>query len=98
MPKFPNPLRSPLVRTAALSCVATLAVIGGAVLAGVTPAAAAEAARSVETEVVLFVVPLVALMAAITVLALRMTLRGGVPGAVQPAAARPLRAWASARR
>lgn len=97
MPRFPNPFRSRLVRTATLACAATLAVIGGAALAGVTPATAAEAARAVETEVILFVVPLVALMAAITTLALRMTLRGGMPGGDQPAS-RPLHAWSASRR
>lgn len=93
MPLIRAILATPLLRAAVISGGITLVLAAIAGFSGITPASAAEAARVVDTEVIVFLVPLVALMAAITVQALRMTLSGTGPGDAVPATVRAPRAW-----
>lgn len=89
MPVYRAILARPLFRNATISGGITVMLAAAASFAGVTPADAAEAARLVDTEVIVFLVPLIALMAAITVQALRMTVGGARPDDAVPATRRP---------
>jgi predicted membrane protein len=91
MPLIRAILTSRLLRTATISGGITVVLAAIAAFSGITPASASEAARVVDTEVIVFLVPLVALMAAITAQALRMTLGGTRPDDAMPA--RAPRAW-----
>lgn len=75
--------------TAIAGLAATLAL-----MAGVTPATAANLASQPDTQIAVFMVPLTILVAAIMFEVARFALRGNLPAAV-PAPRRPSRHWPS---
>lgn len=81
-----------LYAAATTAFVASAAVL--ALMAGVTPAAAANLASQPDTQIAVFMVPLTILVAAITYEVARFALRGNLP-AEAPAPRRPSRHWSS---
>ncbi len=77
---------------AVLSTVLVAVAAGAALIAGVTPATAANLASKPDTQIVVFMVPLTLLVLAILFEAARIVLRGSVP-AEAPARRRAARYW-----